>query len=105
MRQWPGFVTGLVLFCAACVLGGIGTASGADTAVAAQVQKDVAPVEADLQKEVSQIESQAAKEERGLPQAAVPVLNKLGRLPITNSMVVSWVVAVGLIVFAQTATR
>jgi len=40
-----------------------------------------------------------------LPQAAVPVLNKLGRLPITNSMVVSWIVAVGLIVFAQVATR
>ena len=51
------------------------------------------------------MESQAAKEEHGLPQAAVPVLNKLGRLPITNSMVVSWIVAVGLIVFAQVATR
>jgi F-type H+-transporting ATPase subunit a len=35
----------------------------------------------------------------------VPVLNKLGRLPITNSMVVTWIVAVGLIVFAQAATR
>ena len=45
------------------------------------------------------------QEEHGLPQAAVPVLNKLGRLPITNSMVVTWVVALGLIVFAQRATR
>jgi len=46
-----------------------------------------------------------AAEEHGLPQAAVPVLNKLGSLPITNSMLVSWIVAVGLIVFAQVATR
>jgi F-type H+-transporting ATPase subunit a len=62
-------------------------------------------MEADVQKEVAKVESHAAKEEHGLPQAAVPVLNKLGRLPITNSMVVSWIVAVGLIIFAQVATR
>jgi F-type H+-transporting ATPase subunit a len=80
-------------------------AAGADSPVTAQALKDVAPLEADLQKDVSQIESQAAKEEHGLPQAAVPVLNKLGRLPITNSMVVCWIVAVGLIVFAKSATR
>jgi F-type H+-transporting ATPase subunit a len=46
------------------------------------------------------------QEEHGLPQKAdviahVPVLG----LPITNSMVVTWVVALGLIVFAQVATR
>jgi F-type H+-transporting ATPase subunit a len=80
-------------------------AAGADTRVTAPAQSGVAPLEADLQKDVSKVESQAAKEEHGLPQAAVPVLNKLGRLPITNSMVVSWIVAVGLIVFAQVATR
>ncbi len=53
-------------------------------------------------------EAAAVKEheaEHGLPQSAVPVLNKLGRLPITNSMMVSWTVALGLIVFAQFATR
>ena len=88
------------------MLSGTWIAAGADAPVTVQVQKDVAPLEADLQKDVSKIESQAAKEEEhGLPQAAVPVLNKLGRLPITNSMVVSWIVAVGLIVFAQVATR
>lgn len=96
---------GLLLLAAVWVGPGAWTATGADAPVAVQVQKDVAPLEADLQKEVSQIESRAAKEEHGLPQAAVPVLNKLGRLPITNSMIVSWIVAVGLIVFAQTATR
>lgn len=40
----------------------------------------------------------------GLPQAP-PVLFKVGPLPVTNSMLVSWVVAVGLIVFARIATR
>ena len=96
---------GLLLLAAVCVVAGAWMAAGADTPVTAQAQKEAATSEADLQKEVSQIESRAAKVEHGLPQAAVPVLNKLGRLPITNSMVVSWIVAVGLIVFAQAATR
>jgi F-type H+-transporting ATPase subunit a len=52
---------------------------------------------------------QAAKlaggqEEHGVPQAADVVGHVLG-LPVTNSMVVTWVVALGLIVFAQAATR
>ena len=40
----------------------------------------------------------------GLPQSAVEIGRILG-LPITNSMVVTWIVAVVLIVFAQLATR
>jgi len=40
----------------------------------------------------------------GLPQSAVEIGRILG-LPITNSMVVTWIVAVLLIVFAQLATR
>lgn len=40
----------------------------------------------------------------GLPQAA-PVLIDLGFFKVTNSMVVTWVVAILLIVFAQAATR
>jgi len=46
----------------------------------------------------------AAAEEHGLPQSAV----ELGRpfsFPVTNSMVVTWLAAIALIVFAQTATR
>ena len=43
-------------------------------------------------------------EEHGLPQSAVEIGRPLG-FPITNSMVVTWVVALGLIVFAQVATR
>ena len=40
----------------------------------------------------------------GLPQGAVEIGRVLG-VPITNSMVVTWIVAAGLIVFAQMATR
>jgi F-type H+-transporting ATPase subunit a len=43
-------------------------------------------------------------EHHGLPASAVEITRVFG-LPITNSMVVSWVVAIGLIVFAQVATR
>ncbi|HZD49140.1 MAG TPA: F0F1 ATP synthase subunit A, partial [Silvibacterium sp.] len=43
-------------------------------------------------------------EEHGLPQKAVEIARPFG-FPITNSMVVSWIVAVGLIIFARFATR
>jgi F-type H+-transporting ATPase subunit a len=43
-------------------------------------------------------------EEHGLSQKAIEIARPLG-FPITNSMVVSWVVALGLIVFARFATR
>ena len=42
--------------------------------------------------------------EHGPSQKAVEIARPFG-FPITNSMVVSWIVAVGLIVFAQIATR
>jgi F-type H+-transporting ATPase subunit a len=45
-----------------------------------------------------------AQEEHGLPQSAVEIARLFG-LPITNSMVVSWIVALGLIIFARVATR
>ncbi|HUL79280.1 MAG TPA: F0F1 ATP synthase subunit A [Vicinamibacteria bacterium] len=44
------------------------------------------------------------QEEHGLPRSAVELARPLG-FPITNSMAVSWVVALGLIVFAHRATR
>ena len=40
----------------------------------------------------------------GLSQKALEIARPFG-LPITNSMVVTWIVAIGLIVFAQLATR
>lgn len=43
-------------------------------------------------------------EEHGLPQSAVP-LARVGEFYISNSMVVTWVVALALIIFAQIATR
>ena len=42
--------------------------------------------------------------EHGLSQKAVEIARPFG-FPITNSMVVTWIVAIGLIVFAQFATR
>jgi F-type H+-transporting ATPase subunit a len=46
----------------------------------------------------------AGEEEHGLPRNAVGIARPFG-FPITNSMVVTWVVALGLVVFAQFATR
>ncbi len=48
--------------------------------------------------------STAEPKEHGLPQKAVEIGRPFG-FPITNSMVVSWIVAAGLIVFARFATR
>jgi F-type H+-transporting ATPase subunit a len=44
------------------------------------------------------------KDEHGLPQKAVAIGRVFG-LPITNSMLVSWMAALGLIIFAQLTTR
>jgi len=44
------------------------------------------------------------QEEHGLSQKAVEIGHLFG-FPLTNSMLVSWIVALGLIVFAQFATR
>src|SRR5215469_1650288 len=46
----------------------------------------------------------SATGEQGLSQKAEEMARLFG-LPITNSMIVSWIVALGLIVFAQVATR
>lgn len=43
-------------------------------------------------------------EEHGLPQKAVEIAHLFG-FPITNSMVVTWIVSLCLIIFAQVATR
>ncbi len=46
----------------------------------------------------------AEAQEHGLPQKAVELARPFG-FPITNSMVVTWIVAIGLIIFARFATR
>jgi len=45
----------------------------------------------------------AEPKSEGLPAHAVPVF-RIGPLPVTNSMLVTWIVAVGIIVFARYAT-
>ena len=52
----------------------------------------------------SEAEGGHAGAQEGLPQAA-PVVFHVGPLPVTNSMVLTWVVALALIVFARVATR
>lgn len=47
---------------------------------------------------------QETHEHHGLPQAAVEV-HHIGSFPITNSMIVSWIVALGLIICARVAMR
>jgi F-type H+-transporting ATPase subunit a len=83
----------------------------ADLTFAAEAQSEVAPVTS-----ARAVASQSApepgglppvtakEEEHGLTQKAVEVTRLFG-LPITNSMIVSWVVALGLIIFAQAATH
>ena len=46
----------------------------------------------------------AAAEPHGLSQGAVEIARPFG-FPITNSMIVTWIVALGLIAFSQLATR
>src|SRR5215212_11016943 len=46
----------------------------------------------------------AAHAEHGLTSGAVELWKPFG-FPITNSMIVTWAVALGLIIFAQIATR
>src|SRR5215813_6608983 len=53
---------------------------------------------------VSDVVAAAATEGHGLSQKAVEIARPFG-FPITNSMVVTWIVAIGLVVFAQVATR
>ncbi|MBI3853681.1 MAG: F0F1 ATP synthase subunit A [Verrucomicrobia bacterium] len=42
--------------------------------------------------------------EEGLPSSATEIFH-IGKFPVTNSMLVTWIVAVGIIIFAQLATR
>jgi F-type H+-transporting ATPase subunit a len=49
-------------------------------------------------------DSTASAEEHGLSASAVEVGRVFG-FPITNAMIVSWIVAIGLILFAQLATK
>jgi F-type H+-transporting ATPase subunit a len=76
----------------------------AGSAFAAGTKSDVAskkPVKAAEQGAPATIPEQ---EEQGLSQKAVEI-GRLFGFPISNSMVVSWIVALSVIIFAQVATR
>jgi F-type H+-transporting ATPase subunit a len=67
------------------------------------------PVHPNPEKESALKTEGAESKEEGLTSNAVelwaPELPLIGRFPITNSMIVTWAIALGLIVFAQVATR
>jgi F-type H+-transporting ATPase subunit a len=56
------------------------------------------------QPEAASAQAGGAQQEHGLSESAVEIAQPFG-FPITNSMLVTWIVAVGLIIFAQIATR
>jgi F-type H+-transporting ATPase subunit a len=62
------------------------------------------PSSQSVQAEASGDKAAAHEQEHGLPQQAVEIARPFG-FSISNSMVVSWAVALGLIIFAQVATR
>ncbi len=98
-RRRRARAVGAVLLCAAVCL--VPAASSAQAA---------APVSGGPQVPVASAPGEpgahpaAATEEHGLPRNAVEIARPFG-FPITNSMAVSWVVGLGLIVFSQVATR
>ena len=85
------------------VAGGAGLLAAASEAQVPASRADTAVTSSHATPD-GQPEAGAEPEEHGLPRNAVEIARPLG-FPITNSMVVSWVVALGLIVFAQFATR
>src|SRR5512136_2027679 len=83
-----------------------GLAGGGQLAAGAEPRDPTVPLysaEPDGSDVDAPAKSGAEAEEHGLPRNAVEIGRPFG-FPITNSMVVSWMVAVGLIVFAQLAT-
>src|SRR5438045_6838707 len=50
------------------------------------------------------VQQEAAEGKEGVPLKPVEIGN-IGGFPITNSMVVTWIVALGIIIFAQVGTR
>jgi F-type H+-transporting ATPase subunit a len=67
------------------------------------------PIHPNPGKETALQTETAGLQEEGLTSNAIelwaPELPLIGRFPITNSMIVTWAIAIGLIVFAQVATR
>jgi len=64
----------------------------------------LAPLQAQTGAETAVAPAKAEPAEKGLPPAAPTIFN-IGPFPVTNSMLVTWIVAILIIVFAQYATR
>jgi len=94
-RDICGWTTRLTLILSAILVMSASATVFADTATSPQDATVSAPVAAGPAAEPA---------EHGLPQKAVEVGRPFG-FPITNSMVVSWIAALGLIIFARVATR
>jgi F-type H+-transporting ATPase subunit a len=77
---------------------------GADLTFAAGPKSDVASALSAKAAEQGPPEAIPEQEHHGLSQKAVEIGSLFG-FPVTNSMVVTWIVALGLIIFAQVATR
>ena len=86
------------------LLAGLFMGLSADLTIAADVTPEVGLAASAQAAEKGGPGALPEEEEHGLPPMAVEVARPFG-FPLTNSMVVSWVVAVGLIIFAQVATR
>src|SRR6185436_17690583 len=78
--------------------GGLASAANANTRVSAE---SVAPKPDEA---AGTVAASTEEKEHGLPQNAVQIGHVFG-LPITNSMVVTWLVALGLIVSTRVAMR
>src|SRR5438105_1160335 len=79
-----------------CLAGGL-CSSGLTPAKAAQPRPTAAEAAATAQDK---------EEGEGVPQKASEIGGRLGsKFPITNSMIVSWVVALALIIFARVAMK
>jgi len=60
--------------------------------------------DAGIKAEAGALQPSPGPEHHALPQNAVEIARPFG-FPITNSMLVSWIAAAGLIIFAQATTR
>jgi F-type H+-transporting ATPase subunit a len=94
----PGAKAGIFVAVFICLSGhfafAMGDETGRSSAPIASEQGALAPIAGRI----------AEEEEHGLSQKAIDVTRVFG-FPITNSMVVTWIVGLSLIVFAQAATR
>jgi len=85
----------------------VGFSADLKPAVGAQLQvasTTSSSAEATVREQVGLLPTVSEEEGHGLSQKADEITRFLG-FPVTNSMIVSWIVALGLILFAQSATR